>query len=403
MPVDIHPDDYEDAAMTIDYAGIYWAGSFPRDGHGPASEGSDAAAPSAAALADVVDWTGGDVVDLTGGELRPLQTDWARPICDVITDALGLPALEPGRGGKYTDYLGRMLNGVRYRRRINARIAAGHLPHLPYAEWARQDHADYDDVQAATGSTARFLVGIPSPLAMRMFSGVLWGHAEAFEERVATQIREILAEHPDTVIQFELPVEIGMASFGRVVMPRPLLRRLVRRLLAPFERLIAAAPAGARFSFHLCYGDLGHKPFVPKALQSPVVMVELINAILGMDAWSARGTDGPRLFAIHDPWADGQNVLDQGSRLAGRARAYRRVGAFGDPDTIYAAGGLGANLSVDDVEEFARLVGSLFEGKAGRIALATPCGNGRSPIDDVRQTYRHGHQALRKLRDAGSR
>ena len=381
--------------MSIDFAGIYWAGSFPRVGHGPAPEEPDAS-PSSTALADVVEWTGGDVIDLTGGELRPLQTDWARPICDVITDALGLPALAPGRGGKYTDYVGRMVNGVRYRRRINSRIAADLLPHLPYAEWAREDHAGYDDVRTATGSTARFLVGIPSPLAMRMFSGVLWGHARAFEDRVATQIREILAERPDTVIQFELPVEIGLANFGRVVLPRPVLRRLLRRLLAPFERLIAAAPAGSRFSFHLCYGDLGHKPFVPKALQSPVVMVELINAILGMDAWSGR--DGRRLFAIHDPWADGQNILDHGSKLAGRAQAYRRVGAFGDPDTIYAAGGLGADLSVDDVEEFARLIGSLFEGKAGRIALATPCGNGRSPIDDVRETYRNGHEALKKLR-----
>src|SRR5688500_15430955 len=105
MPVDIHADDHQDAAMTIDYAGIYWTGSFPRDGHGPAPEGSDAAAAAAPALVAVVDCTGGDVVDLTGGELRPLQTGWARPICDVITDALGLPALKPGRGGKYTDYV----------------------------------------------------------------------------------------------------------------------------------------------------------------------------------------------------------------------------------------------------------------------------------------------------------
>lgn len=387
--------------MTLEYAGLYWAGSFPRTT--PHIGPDDPAA--AAALTAMREWTGDELLTVTGGELRAEQTNWAKSFTDHVAHDLGLPDFAPGKGEAYLDYTGRMLTGARRRGRIARQIRDGALPEFPYATWAREDRRVFDAVYGDVGGAARFLVGIPSPRAIQLFSGALGGPYRAFEEAMAGAVRTILTEQPDAVIQFEIPVEVGMATFARPVAPGPLLRRRIRTLLTPFERIVRSAPAGASYAFHLCYGDLGRKPFVPKGLQSDVVMAEYVNAIAELPVWSGddagagAGVGGhAQLFAIHDPWADGSHVLtDPERQLAGRMRAYERVRPL-PADTIYAAGGLGGGLDAGAVERFARFVGGAFDGKVRRLALATPCGNGRSPADEVRQVYADACTALTRLR-----
>lgn len=383
--------------MTLEYAGLYWAGSLPRTA--PHLSPHDPGA--AEALAAMREWTGDELLTVTGGELRAEQTNWAKTFTDHVAADLGLPAFAPDKGEAYLDYTGRMLTGVRRRRRIAGEIRGGALPEFPYATWAREDRKVFDAVYGDATAPPRFLVGIPSPKAIQLFSGALGGPYRAFEDAMAGAVRAILTEQADAVIQFEIPVEVGMASFARPVAPGPLLGRRIRALLAPFERIVRSAPAGASYAFHLCYGDLGRKPFVPKGLQSDVVMAEFVNAIAELPVWSgdaASASGHARLYAIHDPWADGSHVLtDPERQLTRRVRAYERVRPL-PADTIYAAGGLGRGLDAEAVERFARFVGDAFDGKVRRLALATPCGNGRSPAGEVRQVYADACTALTRLR-----
>lgn len=381
--------------MATEFAGIYVTGSFPRTKPHVGPDDPEATV----ALATMRDWVGKELLTTSGGELRDGQTDWAKAFTDSLAQRLGFADFAPGKGQAYVDYAGRMLTGLRRRGQVARQLRSGALPEFPYATWAREDRVVYNTVYRDTATPPRFLVGIPSPRAIQLFSGAVGGPFRAFEDAMTASVRTILEDQPDAVVQFEVPVEIGQVSFARPVLPPPLLRRRIRAALAPFERIVQAAPAGSSFAVHLCYGDLDRKPFVPKALQSDVVMAEFINAVAEMPVWSGPSPHA-RLFAIHHPWADGSHPLaDPDRQLPARLRAFERLRPL-PPDTLYVAGGLGRGMDAAATERFARLVGTAFDGKVRRLALATPCGNGRAPADEVRQVYADARAALTRLRDS---
>jgi len=358
------------------------------------------------------DRTHGLLVALTGGEWRRAddstppdkaylhnEMNWVVPFANALRHAYGIP--EVGDGSKYADFVVRIFLATLYIKRVRAAIENGSLPMPPYDKWAVEDLVHFKAVLNHADRGKRpvlYMRGIPSPLAFKTFSGALLSSTAAYEELAVSVARRILRNNPDTVIQWELPAEMAFGSipFASVKQREALLGRMMEM----FSRIISKLPEGSQHSFHLCWGDLRRRPFVPRWLQSWRTNVALINAILGMSVWSFNGGTY-RLFAIHDPHADARHA----AKLSWfKRRAYRQVRAFPE-HVIYAIGLLrppsrpgrfgkrrtgvvGSNTfaTIEYLEQMLDILGD----KVHRFAVSTPCGEGRMDYKDSEAMWQVG-------------
>lgn len=329
----------------------------------------------------MVTLTGGQLATVTCGEHRESEKDWVVPVTRQIFRVLSLIRIGSQNGTQYWHYAVRKLLGFVLFPLIFIRIKMEKTPRLPYSIWAGEDRR----IIQAADPNARPMRGIPTPKALKFFSGIPL-FSRFFEDLVADQIRKIVSANPETVIQFELPAELAFTS-------APLgswwQQRIARRMAGALERVIRQSPEGTRFAFHLCWGDLNRQPFVPKFLQSNIAKVILINAIAKLSVWS----EGWTLFAIHDPLCDGVN--DPATDDRGYDAYWALVPL--PEDTRYALGILRKGFNATQTHKVARMLMERLETKVRLFALAPPCGDGRKPLEEVEEQYATGREVLKLL------
>lgn len=356
--------------------------------------------------------TGGELVACGGGEWRKGEKDWIIQHCIAVRKALKLPGFPPrwfvalvnklrrqrepllaeaeDRQATYLQYLLQLVMALPFRWRAKARIKAGHLPPLKYAERALEDHKRFKALKEQLGDKAAFMRGLPSPRAIKIFSGLLFGMLKPFENEMKGQVKQIFTANPRVVVQWEVPVELCFGSLK--VYPKWLKYIIFRRFMTLFERLIKAAPAGSHFAFHLCWGDLNNKPFMPAWLRSDDARVIFTNVILRSKVWRHNGGDY-ELYGIHDPWGDGHNAATEADLAM-----FEEMDVFPE-GVIYAAGVLHPKLSTEQIVDLIRLFAERYGVKVLRLALAAPCGDARKPGDQVAVQYMVALEALERLRE----
>jgi len=347
---------------------------------------NDEAPDRRATLDRFVELTGGQAVAITGGEWRrdpqDSEEDWLVGVCYQIFSRLSLITSKAIGGKKYWHFVIRKLLGWLLAPLIWIRFAMGATPELPYYRWHTEDSPDIDAVRGK----ARKMRGIPTAKALKFFSGLpLLG--KFMEQRVADQVRLILEDDPETVIDFELPAELAFVSLS--FLP-PIKQWTARRMAESLERIIRECPKGSRFAFHLCWGDLNHKPFVPKPLQSNKSKVTLVTEILLLSAW----TEGWTLFAVHDPLCDGTHYA---SSKEEDYADYDDLPPF-PAGTIFVLGLLKAGTSVSTTMHIAQFMAEKLRRKGvTQFCLAPPCGDARTPENGVAAHWQTGCQAIALL------
>jgi len=333
--------------------------------------------------------TAGKAPVFTGGECRrdpaDSEKDWLVGVCYNIFSSLSLITTKTIEGRKYWHFVVRKFLGLLLAPLIWMRVWTGAMPALPYYRWHTEDSPDIDAVRG----DARKMRGIPTAKALKFFSGLpLLG--TFMERRVADQVRRILEDDPETVIDFELPAELAFVSLS--ILP-PFKRWTARRMAKSLDRIIRQSPKGSRFAFHLCWGDLNHKPFVPKRLQSNKSKVILITEIVLLSVW----IEGWQLFAIHDPMCDGDNYASDKEK---DYTAYDRLPHF-PPGVIYALGLLKSGMDVATAVSIARFMAKKLKRKEiTDFCLAPPCGDARTPSAEVDEHWRIGREAIEQLMTA---
>lgn len=310
-----------------------------------------------------------NIVALGGGEHRKEEENWVVPVARDTHERLTGFTLSKNSGLQYWHYPLRTLRGLILAPRVALRLRSGTQPVLPYVAWANEDHATITAITNNKKGKAAALTmrGVPSAKALQFFSGIT-GHLKMFEKLLAEQISTMKAD----IIQLELPAELALISLA----PSPIKNAVTKRLAASIERTIRQTPKGTRFAMHLCWGDLGHRPFVPKPFQSHINAVKLINAISSLSVWN----DGWQLHTIHVPFCDGDNPPSQDKE---EYKAYDELLPL-PKDTMFALGILHASQDTKATRKTAdTLMNILRKRGLTQFALAAPCGFGRTPLKDV--------------------
>lgn len=305
-----------------------------------------------------------------GGEVRPEEQVWIVPYSNKIAKAAGIPSLEKF-SSEVWHYPFRLTLGVLF---ANRHMTADKVPEFGYPQMAKEDRAAFDKFHKPG---AVFMRGVTSAVAIKMFSGAMFTDVTHLEDKIAQDIRDIQANKAtaDTVFQIEVPFEM----FIDAMLPESMEKRQRKyaKQLQSAERIIRQTPKGTRYAFHLCWGDLGGRPAVPKWRQKVGAKIAMLNAIAAMSVWN----EGWELFAVHDPFGDGvhaprlsQHDLDE----------YKQSLAPLPANALYAIGILHNKISAEAV---APLVGSLQDVLRGkgvtRFALSTHCGLGRKSTADT--------------------
>lgn len=338
----------------------------------------------------------GRALCFVGGEVRPKEQDWVANTCREIAQAVGVPSAKVLRGSRYLDYGPRMGLGRIATRRIGRNIAAGKLPTLQYGEFAVEDRQIFDGMEAGSPTGARFVRSIGSPLAYLHFSGVPSVYLPAFED-LMIQANKVALESPDgssdTVLQAELPWEMAIGVLTHTSYDG--YYASYAESLQSTERVIRATPLGTWIAFHpVCWGDLGGKPLVPPALQSPLAKIAMINAVLDMSVWR----EGWNLFSIHDSFGDGRHAPRLSQEVIDLYRGKLEVDKL-PARTIYVIGAASQHASAEEtqdlVERFAPVLNQ--DGVDREVGIATSCGMGRTSLPAAKRTISRMNQVVRAM------
>ncbi len=373
----------------VEVVGLYATGSYlPVDE--PGTMGDEPDTDPLTTQLRMEERTQGLLVTRGGGEWRKDQQNWIVPLCDRIYRELRLPFFTAPKRPTYLRYMAKMLLGlVMY---PWAKASIDRISEFPHAEWSRADFQAYEKVQQRLNGKALYMVGVPSPRAIKMFAGMMVGGQVEFEAKLRPQVDRILEDNPLAVLQWELPAELAFAS---VPGPMGWKRPIIRHQLETVARMAAGLPPGTRHAFHLCWGDLNNRPFTPLFLQSDLTKVLFINAINELPIWQHNGGDQV-LFAVHDPHCDGQHRPRPAEDVV---RTYERYLVPLPDDTIYVVGVLHRDFSADETLEFVETFRRRLGGKVARMAIAGPCGDprkgGEAEIDDQYAKARKVYEELR--------
>ncbi|MER5393697.1 hypothetical protein [Saccharopolyspora sp. NPDC002686] len=210
-------------------------------------------------------------------------------IIDYLLARAEVPGLETAKSGDGSSYATMPVYRVRSGHRLTTDdIALGRPPEVAAAVAARRRLDAGPPVQ----------VSVPSSLDLSIFTlgvGQTPRFHAVFEQMVISEVTRIAQSHGSEVtFQLESPAVLYVMHRAPAAA-----RRAAARLLAhQLARLITAAPRSARWTLHLCYGDLGHHAlFRPAGLRSAV---QVINAL----ATRLRHVGHP-LPAMHIPLAHG--------------------------------------------------------------------------------------------------
>jgi len=313
-----------------------------------------------------------------GGEAT--KPNWLVNDSQRIARLAGIPLNHIFTGLAYPHFGARLALGTVYKHRVNAYIRSHGVP-LDYANTAREEY----DLFAASGANGRFMVGLPTPFALAFMSGIT-GHENlrAFEASFAEEIRKILAIDNSIVIQWEMPIELALASLLHPIASRR--QKWLQSKMDSVGRVMSAVDSEASWTVHLCNGDLKHRPALPGFGQSPRVRVELINAFTQLEVWQT----GHTLEAIHEPHGDGKHL----QKLSPKdLQVYSLLTCR--PNTYAVGLNLAATVDPEEIAQELRAMRNVLQdvptmdGNPGPLTLlaSTPCGLGRTPVAEVDQEF----------------
>jgi hypothetical protein len=187
-----------------------------------------------------------------------------------------LPAFEVVKHGNSSSYSDMPRYRVRRGHRLTTEdVALGRPGELDVAVKA------WRELGTGYGQLPPAQVSVPSPLDLALFTV---GAARAlrtypvFERMITSEVVDIARRHDQNVVfQLESPAVLHLMHRTPVA-AQPAAARLLARQLA---RIITSAPHTARWTLHLCYGDLGHKALVtPRGLRPAVLVINALAAFL---------------------------------------------------------------------------------------------------------------------------
>ncbi|SEG15483.1 hypothetical protein SAMN02982929_01649 [Saccharopolyspora kobensis] len=215
-----------------------------------------------------------------------LDPNW---IVDYLLSRARVPGLEVAKPGDGSCYAEMPLYRVRAGHRLTVDdIALGRPREAVAAVAARRE----------IGADLPVQISVPSSLDLAIFTVGMAQlprvHA-VFEQMVISEVVRIAQRHR-TEVTFQLESPAALCALHRVP---PAARPATARLLAhQLARIITAAPRSARWTLHLCYGDLCHRAlFQPSGLRPAVQVINALAARLR--------TVGHPVPAVHIPMAHG--------------------------------------------------------------------------------------------------
>lgn len=256
------------------------------------------------------------------------------------------------------------------------------FPELGYAKAAAHSYEVFKRLKLEGGAVSagmRFQVSLPTPVATittfaaPQFRAALEG---PYEAALLREFREILATvpHDELTIQWDMALEFALLEevelFGG--------ERMRTWFDEPFEGLTARAarlgdqvPAGVRLGYHLCYGDVGEKHFMEPVDTSNLTRVA--NALFDRVERSVDFVQLPVPIERDDEayFAPLEKLRPQSGTKLYLGLLHREDGVEGALRRIRAAGSVVPNFGV-----------------------ATECGMGRSPREEIEPLLKLHHQVI---------
>ena len=246
------------------------------------------------------------------------------------------------------------------------------LPHyldFGYARYFRDSYPAFRELREHSGRRDMpFQVGIPTGLAIGALSMpplTALRYRRAFDERLATEVAEIVDEAgDDVIISVEAPLEVMMAG----VLPSFVMGIPIGWLVQLLERL----PAGARVGLHLCLGDLNNN--TPAKLDVERMLVNFSNRLLAR--WPAR----LKLEYVHFPLAEAARPPSTSAAIYAPLREVQLP-----PGARFIAGFVHEGLSKD---EHRQILGAIEDARGEPVDVACSCGLARRTPEVARELLR---------------
>lgn len=320
--------------------------------------GSIPASSTKEALTLIVHTVGDRVTDwVPDGETGDRQ-NW---IGRLVENLRNHPDLEVARDGDWSDY--ESTPGFKVRR--------GHKFERVDLDYFKYFEESWSEFQAVRDSLDRpdlsLQIGIPGPIdvAFAAFGFNPIGgfrYAKPFEDATVHDIKRIDAVAGDqAVYQLEIPIEVEVVN--RI--PSPFRSLGVSRLAARVVKVIARSPAGTRWGFHLCVGDMNNKSF--SKLDDATPIVQLANALV------AKFPKGRTLEYAHLPLAHGELPPSTDSAFYEPLRELELA-----DDVRLIAGFAHEKQTLDEQVE----VRNFIEDMVGHtVDIASSCGLGRRDLE----------------------
>lgn len=257
---------------------------------------------------------------------------------------------------------------VQYRPRAGTDAQAVRLENLGYADTAIQSYAIFAALkrEGRIPAKARFLVSLPTPLActrVHVAAPFVAAIDPVYEKAMLNEIKRMAAAVPvgELAVQWDVAVEFSiLENPARSPFANPF-EPIVERL----TRITNAVPAGVEAGIHLCYGDSGHKHF--KEPEDTSKLVAVANAVA---AGATR-----EIAWIHMPVP--RNRADDAYFAPLRALKLK-------PETeLY----LGLVHRTDGIDGARKRIAAARKAWP-RFGIATECGFGRRPAQDVADLLR---------------
>lgn len=307
----------------------------------------------------------------------------------LVTDTLGdsiTDWLPDGETGSRRDWIGRLVENLRshpdleltrdgdwsdYKSTPGFKVKKGHefkTVDLDYYEHFEASWPEFQKVRSNLGRADLALqVGIPGPIDLA-FAAFGFNPVEGLRRvgpfEVAT-VREVEKIHEtagdEIVFQLEIPIEVELVN--RI--PSPLQTQAVRLLGRKILRVIADSPAGTRWGFHLCVGDMNNESF--SNLRDAGPAVRLANALV------SQFPGGRTLEFVHMPLAHGSipPAIDQ--------KFYAPLMDLNVPSDVRFIGGFAhEGQTLEDQQK----VQNIVEVMVGHpVDVGASCGLGRRDVE----------------------
>ena len=327
------------------------------------------------AMQIALDVLGDNLVSCPDGEIgvktpenpRGLRSDWA---ATAMRNIAANPAFEVVKGAEFINRStleSENPYAQRGRLQLRAKVPPGEMAaHLNfgYLDYFRESYPIFKKLrEQANKPGIKFQVGVPTGFVITMGPlGPLAGlrYRKAFEERLATEVNQIVREAgDDVIIQIEVPIEMKMAT----LLPRFLWGIPLAMITGLVKRLDPAAQIGV----HLCLGDSGHRALTHLAMTG--LLVPFSNRLVA--AWPRTH----KLVYMHYPFAEANVAPPTDPAI------YAPLNQIKLPEGVrFIAGFIHEKL---DDDGHRKVLKAIEQAVGHPVEIACSCGMGRRPREEA--------------------